>query len=220
MSYQSQIPCAKSTLSPRHLSVSASLTLTPFHQVYKFCVSPVQSQSLWAAQLFSSSCGRQATNSSGKQPREEQELARVQLRPVPSNTPPRLFLGPARRKLVELSPRPLCSQKTRLGTPSDSGLPSSRLAQRLQLLSQESPSREARPTPTPAEPPGNGALSRAEELTQEALSGPCCFHRLTPFNLAPYSWMRPRRGGVALTVTPLRVYGSALDPGRLDPQTT
>lgn len=62
-------------------------------------------------------------------------------------------------------------------------------------------------------------IESSRELTQEALSGPCCFRRLTPFNLAPYSWMRPRRGGVALTVTPLRVYGSALEPGRLDPQT-
>lgn len=74
MSYQSQIPCGKSTLSPRHMYVSASLTLTLSHQTQKnSCVSSVQSpKNLFAARLFPSSCDKQSTSSSGKQTREEQ----------------------------------------------------------------------------------------------------------------------------------------------------
>lgn len=132
---------------------------------------------------------QQATSSSGKQTREAQELARVQPRPVPLHhtTPP--FLGSARRKLVELSPNPPLFSKRRdwerlqiQASPATVSFASP--SSYLESLRPAKP----RPTPTPAEPPGNGALSRAQrELTQEASPGPRCLHRLTPFNLTPYS---------------------------------
>lgn len=114
-----------------------------------------------------SSCGRfWATASFGRQPREAQELARVQhspTRPIPllqHATPP--FSDRRGGSWQRALQNPLFSKRRDRKHNQDLGLSDNRFVGPAQLLSWEAPCREHRPTPTPAELPGNGQLSRAE----------------------------------------------------------